>query len=446
MVKAGSTTWYRIAWELAPSQAGYNIIPLTAAANATVTVNFKGLCNPMRGSDWRVCLVGVSSNGTSRYSSFWNTGSNSIKLSTDETLYLVVSATPDFFNFDFSRDMFINIVKEPMAYEFSLTNATITEPTNGAAPGSGWHQHSNGAGWVQDTATVDSTAYVGPNARVMGTAQVRNNARIEDYAVVQDSAQVRDTAVVSGHALVYSGGQVYGNAKVRDWATVSGQVYGNARVYDHAKINSPTVMYDNASAKGNTCWYDLTLNGYAIADGDCDDGANFDHGTATGYAGWGANQGYDDALPDTGGLFAQFNFERPNAVYATDTYGMAWGYLIGGPTCSMLTDAYRGSVLNLNGTSQYIECPRNFNDVKDTTIAIWVNWTGTANDQRIWSMGNGSNKYMSLDTEGHIHRQAEICHDGRRHHPVSGWGGCFDSKQVDARCSQFLGQYRDALR
>lgn len=35
-----------------------------------------------------------------------------------------------------------------------------------------WHQHSNGGGWVQNTAFVADTAYVGPDALVYGEAWV----------------------------------------------------------------------------------------------------------------------------------------------------------------------------------------------------------------------------------------------------------------------------------
>jgi hypothetical protein len=35
-----------------------------------------------------------------------------------------------------------------------------------------WHQHPNGGGWVQNTATVDESAYVGKNALVYGNAKV----------------------------------------------------------------------------------------------------------------------------------------------------------------------------------------------------------------------------------------------------------------------------------
>lgn len=38
------------------------------------------------------------------------------------------------------------------------------------------HQHSNGGGWVADTADVADTAYVGPDAQVFDDALVYGNA------------------------------------------------------------------------------------------------------------------------------------------------------------------------------------------------------------------------------------------------------------------------------
>jgi len=40
----------------------------------------------------------------------------------------------------------------------------------------GWHKHSNGGGWVQDTAHVAESAYVGPNAEVFLTTR-RSSAK-----------------------------------------------------------------------------------------------------------------------------------------------------------------------------------------------------------------------------------------------------------------------------
>ena len=59
-----------------------------------------------------------------------------------------------------------------------------------------WHQHFNGGGWVQNTATVDDTAFVGPgacvygNARVSGNAWVHGNAKVSGYARVSGNASV----------------------------------------------------------------------------------------------------------------------------------------------------------------------------------------------------------------------------------------------------------------
>jgi len=79
-------------------------------------------------------------------------------------------------------------------------------------------RHPNGGGWVQATAKVARTAYIGPNAMVLDTAQVLDNAIIDDFGVVMGSA------VVSGHARVCGQGVVKDKAKAggysRVWQTV----------------------------------------------------------------------------------------------------------------------------------------------------------------------------------------------------------------------------------
>ena len=54
-----------------------------------------------------------------------------------------------------------------------------------------WHVHSNGGGWVQNTATVAKSAYVGLNARVYGDAPVFENARVSGDARVFGDDSVR---------------------------------------------------------------------------------------------------------------------------------------------------------------------------------------------------------------------------------------------------------------
>lgn len=54
----------------------------------------------------------------------------------------------------------------------------------------GWHRHPNGGGWVQDTASVDETAHIGPDAEVSVAAQVSGNAWVFGSAEVSGNAWV----------------------------------------------------------------------------------------------------------------------------------------------------------------------------------------------------------------------------------------------------------------
>ena len=63
---------------------------------------------------------------------------------------------------------------------------------NGPVPA---HRHSNGGGWIADTATVADTAYVGPDAQVYDNAWVYGKARVYDDTCnrLSDRAEKSDT-------------------------------------------------------------------------------------------------------------------------------------------------------------------------------------------------------------------------------------------------------------
>lgn len=61
---------------------------------------------------------------------------------------------------------------------------------NGPVPA---HQHSNGGGWVADTASVDKTAYVGPYASVYGSAKVSDNARVSGKVTGSTASEIEDS-------------------------------------------------------------------------------------------------------------------------------------------------------------------------------------------------------------------------------------------------------------
>ena len=403
----GTTGWYRPAREHIPEQFGFHFVPLTATVGTTVSCTFKPLSDFVRQSDWRACLVAVNTNGQASYSSMWNTGTNSITLSADQNqLYLMVIAVPkpmkigDPMWAEYTRDSGLQF-----PYTVSFTNASPTHVIYPAQSHSGMVQHANGGGWKATTATVDASAYVGPDAQVLDTAQVKGNARIEERGVVRNNAQVRDNAVVSGHGMVYENAQVYGNAKVRDWAMVFGytELYENAKAIEHSGCGggsaaSHNVVSGNVVMKGVTSVYSpSTFSGSLITDGDTANGGTGDHGVHFGWQ-WGQNVSIFPALTDNFYQYSGFSFERDNAVFACDELGINHGYLMNG--CRTGVDSVAptrgGHVLPLDGVSQYVELHNSINDFKDSTFAVWFKQTGGAADQRLWSLGDGTNKVMWL--------------------------------------------------
>lgn len=403
----GIAGWYRPERSHLPMQFGFNVIPLQATPGTTAYCDFEPDCDPVRQSDWRACLVAVSGNGDAHYSRLWSKGTNSILLGSDDSkLYLVVIATPKPMKIpDPTWAAYVSDAGLQFPYRVSFAG---TAPKNVIYPvqnRSGMHQHPNGLGWVANTATVDSTAYVGPNAQVLNGAQIRGFARIEDYAVVKNSAQVRDNAVVSGHALVEGNAQIFGEAKVRDWGHVFGyaEVYEKAKVIEHANCGdgdagTHTTVFGNAVVKGTTYVYNpSTFSGSLIVDGDSANGGTGDHGVHFGWA-WGQDTARFNSLPDNHFLYASHNFEKDNAVFALDQYGINHGFLMNG--CRVAKDttspARGGFVLPLDGVSQYVELHNSINDFSETAICVWVKWSGSGSDQRIWSMGDGGAKEMYL--------------------------------------------------
>lgn len=75
----------------------------------------------------------------------------------------------------------------------------------------GWHRHTNGGGWVEDTAAVDPSAQVSGNAQVFGNARVFGDSKISGYAVIPDA-----------HGLVSA---IIGGYSCDAWRNASGEVW-----------------------------------------------------------------------------------------------------------------------------------------------------------------------------------------------------------------------------
>ena len=118
--------------------------------------------------------------------------------------------------------------------------------------------HENGGGFVEDTASVASSAYVGKDAVVCGIAQVKDTSRVYQNAQVKGKAVVQNGSHIYGNALVSGGtidnGRVSGSATIKGDAQVKGgaQVYGdNAQVYGNAEIKDGARVFNNAKVHGN---------------------------------------------------------------------------------------------------------------------------------------------------------------------------------------------------
>jgi UDP-3-O-[3-hydroxymyristoyl] glucosamine N-acyltransferase len=61
------------------------------------------------------------------------------------------------------------------------------------------HPHSNGRGWVANTASVSATVYVGPYAIVYGHAELSERVRVEGTAQVSGHAKLSGDVLVCGN-------------------------------------------------------------------------------------------------------------------------------------------------------------------------------------------------------------------------------------------------------
>ncbi|MCX6344327.1 MAG: DUF6055 domain-containing protein [Armatimonadetes bacterium] len=411
----GKPNWYAIPYAGAPLQMGYNVIPLTPTSGA-VAIDFKGLVDEERKSDWRATIVVVNDKGEERYSKSVGKGVASVKLSANEKeVYLVVSATPQVFkHIGFLEDY---RKQDRFPYEVKIIGADpkgkdvdkVTPPAGvkGAA-------HANGGGFVAETAKVAPTAYVGPRAMVLDTAQVSENARIEGYAVISGGATVSGKAIVSGYAYVTGTPTISGNARVRDYSRVydSAKIDGNARVWEYARIQGKTHIYDNAIARGSCTIGDGTVHGSACFTGASNTNGDIKDcikGIFTGYV----YPPDPDKGEDFDGVLARYDFDKPNNLLLRDSFATGDGIIRGKPV--WLKDTERVQGLSFNGKNQYVEMPRNLSDIRDADISVWVKWNGGRAGQKIFDFGRDKANCMYLTPKDEFSKAAfVIIRDNKR--------------------------------
>ena len=384
--------WYEPLRGLMPQQFGFNICPLKPLAGE-VTVDFHGFVNPKRGSEWRMCLVAVNQNDKPRYSDVWASGKKTMKMRPDEKeLYLIVAATPSKVMMLGTKTGNHTFKGHNFHYRVGLTGAEPRDVLVQPPPDVPGHRHSNGNGFVANTAKVAPSAYVGPDAQVLDKAQVLDNARIADFAVVRDSALVRDDAVVSGHGEISDSAVIEGYAKVRDFARVYGQAIArdSSRAIEHAEVGGKgvsgyAVIKGGARSAGE-------VSGTSILEGLYAKGNVVTQGA---WSSWSWANGKNDVADrdiELNGLYVQYTFNEKHPYLAKDTHSATHGYLMGDPE---LVTGDR-SALKLNGVDQYVDMPRDIADVRNITIDVSVKWAGGRKGQRLIEFASNKDNCMYL--------------------------------------------------
>lgn len=372
--------WYRVPLERAPDNWAYQMHYLTASAGATVTAQIRGLDLPGVGEDWRWCFAAISAGDNVRYSPMYAPGSQSFTLTASETqVLLIVTATPATTAMDLGTLNNLKPVdKHPdrlrYHYEVRLVNATPTAHAYGAANPIGFTVHGNGGGIVGPSATVASTAYVGPGAKVLGSARVLGTARIEDRAVVQGSATVQGSAVVSGAALVDGNALIEGAARVRDRANIiNGAILrGRALVGGYTKVENTTVT-DDAVVRGCANPFGGLVSGTAILDHDYSMAFNVSNGVHFSHIPWDDywNNYYAQTLQTPRGLVASYRTEESESEVWWDEFGAMHGFVRGNPARPV--DAETGSrVMLLDGIDDYAVLDRSLADTTRFSFSTWV--------------------------------------------------------------------------
>ena len=397
--------WLVSPQEDAPMQSGINVIPLNITGDS-VTVDFKGLSNDSNAA-WQACIVTVDSSGNETYSDLFGSGeSATVSANGAVSAYLTVSAMPktlytvNAFHKDNVSSYKTGDERRRYPYEIKIAGASVQQ-SGGYKKGAG-HIHSNGGGWVADSAQVEDSVYVGPDAMVLGNAVLTGNVRVEDHAIVAGSTTASDNVVISGHAVVDGGGMIYdngwifgsvtlsGNAVIGDSAVVTNscKVSGNAKVLQKAYLTDAVTVSDNAVIKGMSYVYGKGVySGTAILDGDYSNEQTKDSGASFG---WLDDHGWYDTED---GYTAAYDFTENTASWAQDKYAASNALQRGAQWQSERTSA--SGVMNFDGIDDYVEIDDSIFRSRNLQISLGVLWKGGTAKQELFRFGD-ENAYMSF--------------------------------------------------
>ena len=295
-------------------------------------------------------------------------------------------------------------------------------------------RHSNGGGFVSDNSKVAATAYVGPDAMVLDGATVKDGACVKEFAVVMGpDAVIGGNAKIGGKAWVFGKIKVGGNARITE-SVVLATSYRRRRGYHvHSKhYEGAAEITGNAVIKGEhimrLCYVkDQVLTGQLVVDYTPKianrRGGVFSRGRF--YKGGRFIWAYTPEAQlgesmynglDTGGLYANYEFDQPKGRLLEDSYVNNNGILHGAP--EFARDGDRRCAI-FNGTDQYAEAPPSVADFGELTIDVMVNRSGDKGG-RIFDFGTGDDECFHLTIAPKTGKPALVAiHGGKTYRATS---------------------------
>lgn len=116
------------------------------------------------------------------------------------------------------------------------------------------HRHTNGRGWVEDTAYVDDATYVGAGCEVFnhacidGTCRLEGRVKISAHAHVSGKAFLSEYATINGQAVVRDDVRIMGNARVSGKAVIA----GGSSLHDTSFATDRAYVF-NSNLRNNSC-------------------------------------------------------------------------------------------------------------------------------------------------------------------------------------------------
>jgi carbonic anhydrase/acetyltransferase-like protein (isoleucine patch superfamily) len=133
------------------------------------------------------------------------------------------------------------------------------------------HRHSNGEGWVADTANVSEKVFVSKRAKIYHYAVVKDNCQINGNAAVCGESELSENTRVDGEAFVAGhtdakNCRIYGTARLYGGKLVNTEIHGNARITGdpvivEAKISGQSFVTGRAKVTSSNIYGNSVIAG-----------------------------------------------------------------------------------------------------------------------------------------------------------------------------------------